>query len=319
MDKIVGTWHADNGQTCSYFEDGTFSAQAPLVGTLSGRYAFQNGYYILESGGSILSAFQILSYDGSLMRIGMNTGEIHTCQRAGSDQGKSASNNKDWLKPGNRVVIHGLQGSASLNGSRGVIKRFDKASSRYVIFVDQKKVEMKIREGNLKPPPAPASAARNPYMQNNASSFTNPLNPYAQMNQYTAMVDQQNAQAMQQLNQYTQMLGQQNAQAMQQLNQYTQMLDQQNANLMNLIGGGGFGGNMMNPGGFQQPQMPGFSGGGGGNKPPNKIWNAVQQGAGQVDPVATGEFVGAAAGQFVQGVGFDIGSIGISLGGLFGL
>lgn len=342
MDKIVGTWRVDNGQSFSYSKDATFTAQVPFGGTISGRYAFHNGYYILESGGAILSAFQILFYDETSMRVGMNTGEIHFCQRVGNQD--TSDSDKDWLKPGSQVVLHSLKGSASLNGGGGVIRSFDKASSRYVVFVEQTKVEMKIREGNLKPPPAPAasknpymhSASKNPYMQNNAFNNNDPL---AQMNQQTAQLNQQNEQMLQQLNQQTAQMNQQNALLMsrlgQQTAQMTASLNQQMAQMnhatpqmygggsgnMNgfqphmygggqqMYGGGGFG----NMNGFQ-PQMYGGGGGNNGGKKPSKLWNAVKEGASQVDPAAAGEFVGAAAGEFVQGTGFDVSG----LGGLFG-
>ncbi|KAL7559317.1 hypothetical protein ACA910_002485 [Epithemia clementina (nom. ined.)] len=85
MDKIVGTWNnVELRQTISYFEDGTFSIQHEYgINTISGHYAFRDGIYYMKTGAGMagVTAFKIISYSDSSMRVGMNTGEVYTCHR----------------------------------------------------------------------------------------------------------------------------------------------------------------------------------------------------------------------------------------------
>jgi len=361
MDKITGTWHNNVGQTITWSKDGNYSAHVPGASELSGRYVFQDGCYVMESGGVIISAFRILSYDESTMKCGLHNGEIHICKRVGNDNG--TQNNNGWLSEGKTVIIHGLKTNALLNNTNGVIKRFDKASSRYCVFSNQKKVEIMLQKKNLKQPsaqipPSARSGSFNPFsvQVNNdpLAQFTESLNQQTaqleqqnnqylqQLNQYTAIQNKESEQILQQLNQNTAIQNKQNEQMLQQLNQNAAMQNNETAQMMQQMLGGGFANNMY---GFQpetnfvgsqtqtnyangsQPQTN-FANGSqpqtnsGGSQPQTnkiagkvgKFWNSFINNV--EDPAASGEFVGAAAGEFAQGVGFDLS--GFSMGALFG-
>lgn len=317
MERIVGSWQVSsaNGEVGSseYRKDGTFTAQAPSIGTINGRFAFHNGYYILERGGSILSAFQILFYDTTSMKVGMNTGEIQTCYRK---QGSE-------LQPGCRVTLKNLVGNPTLNGCAAVIRRFDTASSRYVVFVEQRGQEMKVREQNIRAHPSTTPQQPNPVYQQQQQ-----VDPFtAMIQQQTAQLNQRNVAIMEQLRQQTERQNQRNAQMLQQLNRYTATKNQQTLQMLSQLGGAHQHHHLpttssMLPGQQQQYYIPGA----GGfpqqqhhqqTHPQQQFLNAV---ASNIDPSAAGEFAGAAAAEFVQGVGFDVGSIvGGALGGLFGL